>query len=392
MKTEVKVPSVGESITTGVLVAWLKHNGDQVQEGENLFELETEKATLEIPSPGTGTLEILVEEGAEVLIDQTVAVLDSQQEAAEPSAQSPQGEQITKAELKAKEAEPVDKEPAAAPQSKPASSRPKEKEVEAKPPDVKQKAPPEPTSLPQAPAVKKPAVEKRRTERVTMTAIRKKTAERLVQAKSTSAYLTTFNEIDMQKVIEIRAHYKTDFEKEHGIKIGFMSFFVKACCQALREFPDLNAQVEGQEIIYNHFYDIGVAISIERGLLVPVIRDADKLHFADIETAIADLAKRAREKKLSPDELTGGTFTITNGGIFGSLMSTPIPAYPQSAILGMHAIKKRPVVIDDKIEIRPMMYVALTYDHRIIDGRQAVSFLMRIKEYIEDPDKLLLEL
>jgi 2-oxoglutarate dehydrogenase E2 component (dihydrolipoamide succinyltransferase) len=225
-----------------------------------------------------------------------------------------------------------------------------------------------------------------------MTGIRQRTAERLVQAKSIAAYLTTFNEIDMQKVIEIRAHYKTDFQKEHGIRIGFMSFFVKACCQGLKEFPDLNAQVDGQELIYNHFYDIGVAISIERGLLVPVIRDADRLHFAEIETTIADLAKRAQEKQLSPDELTGGTFTITNGGVFGSLLSTPIPAYPQSAILGMHAIKNRPVVVDEEITIRPMMYVALTYDHRIIDGRQAVSFLSRIKEYIEDPDKLLLEL
>jgi 2-oxoglutarate dehydrogenase E2 component (dihydrolipoamide succinyltransferase) len=225
-----------------------------------------------------------------------------------------------------------------------------------------------------------------------MTAIRRKTAERLVQAQHAAAYLTTFNEIDMQKVVEIRAHYKTEFQKEHGIKIGFMSFFVKACCQALREFPQVNAWVDGQDIIYNHFYDIGVAISIERGLIVPIIRDADKLHFADIEAVIADLAKRAQEKKLAPDELTGGTFTITNGGVFGSLLSTPIPAYPQSAILGMHAIKKRPVVIDDRITIRPMMYAALSYDHRLIDGREAIGFLARIKEFIEDPDKLLLEL
>jgi 2-oxoglutarate dehydrogenase E2 component (dihydrolipoamide succinyltransferase) len=245
---------------------------------------------------------------------------------------------------------------------------------------------------PAVPATQKPAKEKRRSERVPMTAIRRKTAERLVQARSTAAHLTTFNEIDMQKVIEIRAHYKADFEKEHGTRIGFMSFFVKACCQALKEYPDVNARVEGNDIIYNYFYDIGVAISIDRGLIVPIIRDADKLHFADIETAISDLAKRAQEKKLLPDELSGGTFTITNGGVFGSLLSTPIPAYPQSAILGMHAIKKRPVVIDEQITIRSMMYVALTYDHRIIDGREAVGFLARIKEYIEDPDKLLLEL
>lgn len=386
MKTEVKVPSVGESITSGVIVAWLKKNGEQVQESENLFELETEKAVLEIPSPAAGTLEILVEEGAEVSIGQTVAALDSQQEAAKPSdaapTQKPAAE--TKQEIRTELA--AGKDSATPTLSAPASAK-------------KQAEPAEPSSPASVEAAASGAVdqrmsagEKRRTERIPMTAIRKKTAERLVQAKSIAAHLTTFNEIDMQKVIEIRAHYKTDFEKEHGIKIGFMSFFVKACCQALKEFPDLNAQVDGHQIIYNHFYDIGVAISIERGLLVPVIRDADKLHFADIEAAIADLAKRAQEKKLSPDELTGGTFTITNGGVFGSLLSTPIPAYPQSAILGMHAIKKRPVVVDDQMTIRPMMYVALTYDHRIIDGREAVSFLVRIKEYIENPDKLLLEL
>jgi 2-oxoglutarate dehydrogenase E2 component (dihydrolipoamide succinyltransferase) len=358
-----------------VVVAWLKHNGDQVREGENLFELETDKAVLEIPSPGAGTLETLVEEGTEVSIGQAVALLDSEKTAAQPAA-APQPEKPA---------------PEAKQQVKPTG------------PPAKVPAPAETPSATAASKAPVPAVtpaasagaatdEKRRTERVPMTTIRKRTAERLVQATRTAAYLTTFNEIDMQKVIEIRTHYKTDFQKEHGIKIGFMSFFVKACCQALREFPDVNAQVDGDAIIYNHFYDIGVAISIERGLIVPVIRDADKLHFADIEAAIADLAKRAQEKKLSPDELTGGTFTITNGGVFGSLLSTPIPAYPQSAILGVHAIKKRPVVLDDQIVIRAMMYVALTYDHRIIDGREAVSFLARIKEYIEDPDKLLLEL
>jgi 2-oxoglutarate dehydrogenase E2 component (dihydrolipoamide succinyltransferase) len=239
---------------------------------------------------------------------------------------------------------------------------------------------------------KKQVAGKRRTEQVPMSTIRKKTAERLVQAKQTTAYLTTFNEIDMQKVIEIRTQYKAQFLKEHGIKIGFMSFFVKACCQALKDFPSVNTQLEGNDIIYKYFYDIGVAMSIDKGLLVPVIRDADMRHFAEIETTIASMGQRAKDKKLMPDELAGGTFTITNGGVFGSLLSTPIPAYPQTAILGMHAIKKRPVVIDDQIIARPMMYVALTYDHRVIDGREAVSFLARVKEFIEDPDKLLLEL
>lgn len=379
MKKEVNIPEIGESITTGVIVSWLKHNGDQVKEGETLFELETDKALLEIPSPGTGILEILVEEGTEVSIGQTVALLGTDDaETVEPA--PPSTTETAKAEV---EQPPHVEAEAQTPKSEPFSSpEPAQAGVET----------PETTPPPSAAAGQAPTGDKRRTERVRMTTIRRKTAERLVQARQRAAYLTTFNEIDMQKVIEIRTHYKTEFQKEHGIRIGFMSFFVKACCQALKEFPDVNARVDGEDIIYNYFYDIGVAISIERGLIVPIIRDADTLHFADIEAAIADLAKRAQEKKLSPDELAGGTFTISNGGVFGSLLSTPIPAYPQSAIFGMHAIKKRPVVIDDEIAIRPMMYVALSYDHRVIDGRQAIGFLLHIKEYIEDPDKLLLEL
>ena len=379
MKKEVNIPEIGESITTGVIVSWLKHNGDQVKEGETLFELETDKALLEIPSPGTGILEILVEEGTEVSIGQTVALLGTDDaETVEPA--PPSTTETAKAEV---EQPPHVEAEAQTPKSEPFSSpEPAQAGVET----------PETTPPPSAAAGQAPTGDKRRTERVRMTTIRRKTAERLVQARQRAAYLTTFNEIDMQKVIEIRTHYKTQFQKEHGIKIGFMSFFVKACCQALKEFPDVNARVDGEDIIYNYFYDIGVAISIERGLIVPIIRDADTLHFADIEAAIADLAKRAQEKKLSPDELAGGTFTISNGGVFGSLLSTPIPAYPQCAIFGMHEIKKRPVVIDDEIAIRPMMYVALSYDHRVIDGRQAIGFLLHIKEYIEDPDKLLLEL
>ncbi|MHC4694327.1 MAG: 2-oxo acid dehydrogenase subunit E2, partial [Planctomycetota bacterium] len=308
MKQEVKIPEIGESITSGIIVSWLKHKGDQVEEGEILFELETDKALLEIPSPGTGTLEILVEEGTEVSIGQTVAMLgtDEAEKAKPASEQEPAAEPAAPLTTEASEAEgekPPDveakvktPEPAPPSSSKPAQAGEQAGEI-----------------APVVPAVASQAAagEKRRTERVPMTAIRRKTAERLVQARQTAAYLTTFNEIDMQKVIEIRTHYKTEFEKEHGIKIGFMSFFVKACCQALKEFPDVNARVDSEDIIYNYFYDIGVAISIERGLVVPIIRDADKLHFAEIETAIADLAKRAREKKLLPDELTGGTFTIT---------------------------------------------------------------------------------
>ena len=211
-------------------------------------------------------------------------------------------------------------------------------------------------------------------------------------ARQQSVHVTTFNEIDMGKVMEIRSRHQEAFEKEHGIKIGYMSFFVKACCKALAAHRELNAEVDKDEIVYNNSYNIGVAISLDRGLIVPVIRNADTLTFAGIETAIADFAKRAREKRLMPNDLTGGTFSITNGGIFGSLMSTPVPAYPQSAILGMHAIQKRPVVVDDAIIIRPMMYVALTYDHRIVDGRDAIGFLKKIKEFVEQPDTLLLEM
>lgn len=370
MKKEVKVPSVGESITSGTVVSWLKHTGDQVRQGENLFELETDKAVLEIPSPDAGRLETLVEEGTEVAIGETVATLTSDGEAAAPS---PPAEEKPPAAAE-KKAEPA--KPAAPQEAPPLTAAP----VQAQPPKPPA-APPQPQ-----------AGKGRRVERVPMTAIRKRTAARLVQARQTAAHLTTFNEIDMQKVSDIRTRHKADFEKEHGTRIGFMSFFVKACCQALKEFPAVNTQVEGDDIIYQYFYDIGVAMSIESGLIVPVIRDADSRSFADIEAAIADLAKRAQEKKLLPDELAGGTFTITNGGVFGSLLSTPIPAYPQTAILGMHAIKKRPVAIDDQIAVRPMMYVALSYDHRVIDGREAIGFLARVKDYIEEPDRLLLEL
>jgi 2-oxoglutarate dehydrogenase E2 component (dihydrolipoamide succinyltransferase) len=385
MKKEVKVPSVGESINTGVIVSWLKHSGDKVEEGENLFELETDKAVLEIPSPGAGILETLVEEGTEVEIGQTVAMLSSEKK--EKKAAPPRKKESSKAVESVPKAEEKLKEPASA--GEPAQET---VQLEPSPPAQAEQKEPKPSPEPPVVVTEQRAKESRRTERVPMSAIRKRTAERLVKAMQNTAYITTFNEIDMKKVIDIRMQYKDQFQKEHGIKIGFMSFFVKASVQALKEFPAVNTQVDGSDILYKYFYDIGVAISIDEGLIVPVIRDADRLHFAEVEKTIADMAKRAREKKLMPDELSGGTFTITNGGIFGSLLSTPIPAYPQTAILGMHAIKDRPVIIDEKITIRPMMYVALSYDHQVVDGRDAVRFLARIKEYIENPDKLLLEL
>jgi 2-oxoglutarate dehydrogenase E2 component (dihydrolipoamide succinyltransferase) len=424
MKEEIKVPSVGESITTGVIVSWLKHNGDKVEEGDILFELETDKAVLEIPSTGAGTLEILVEEGKEVSIGQTVALLGSGDVEKQTAPPTPQQKPATEDQKNAsqvlspavrrivaehnldtntikgtgKDGRITKADALDAVEQKNASGRTQEKtaaiESASPPPVAPEPAIPKKQPPPSASTMSSTGqmTAEQRSERVPMSAIRKRTAERLVQATQNSAYLTTFNEIDMEKVIDIRTQYKEEFQKEHGIKIGFMSFFVKASCQALKEYPSVNTQIDGNDIIYKYFYDIGVAISLDQGLIVPNIRSADKLHFAEIELMIASMAQRAREKKLLPDELAGGTFTITNGGIFGSLLSTPIPAYPQTAILGMHAIKKRPVVIDDQITIHPMMYVALTYDHRVIDGREAVGFLARIKDFIEDPDKLLLEL
>jgi 2-oxoglutarate dehydrogenase E2 component (dihydrolipoamide succinyltransferase) len=384
MKQNVQVPAVGESITSGVIVAWIKHTGDRVKEGENLFELETDKAVLEIPSPAAGILKTLVEEGTEVAIGQTVATVDSEGTAPENAPA------LKEERIPTEQAPLVVQQPMTEPDE--ALLAEDKKEFASPTPEQAAAKPPGPPAAATVPSPRADVASERRTERVRMTAIRRKTAERLVKARQMAAYLTTFNEIDMGKVIEIRTQYAAGFEKEHGIKIGFMSFFVKACCQALEEYPGVNAMVDGDDIVYNHFHDIGVAISIERGLVVPIIRNADTLHFAEIEAVIADLAKRAQNKQLLPNELIGGTFTITNGGVFGSLLSTPIPAFPQSAILGIHAIKKRPVVVDEEIAIRPMVYVALTYDHRVIDGREAVGFLVRVKEYIEAPDKLLLEL
>jgi 2-oxoglutarate dehydrogenase E2 component (dihydrolipoamide succinyltransferase) len=248
------------------------------------------------------------------------------------------------------------------------------------------------TQHPTTPIPTGPRPNAAREERVRMTRLRKTIALRLKESQNTAAQLTTFNEVDMSHVMALRAEYKEDFEKKHGVRLGFMGFFVKACIAALKELPNVNAEIEGDDIVYKNYYDMGVAVSTERGLIVPVVRDADKLSLAGIESAIADLGTRARDGKLKLEELQGGTFTITNGGVFGSLMSTPILNSPQSGVLGMHKIQKRPVVVDDKIEIRPMMYLALSYDHRLVDGREAVTFLVRVKENLEDPQRLLLDI
>jgi len=359
MEHDVVVPAVGESISKGTLSSWLKQTGDHVAEGEDLFELETDKATLAVPAPAAGILRIAVETGTEVEVGQMVGRIS-----ADAGAEGPV------------------KAPASPVQS--GGSRVSEKPLEK---EETRTAP-----APGAPVSNEsPAEERRGQERVRMSAIRKLTAERLVRSQHQAAHLTTFNEINMSRVSEIRKAHGPLFEQKHGVRLGLMSFFVKACCRALKDYPALNAYVEGDEIVYNHFFNIGVAVATERGLLVPVIRNADRMSFADVERSIRTFAQRAKDKKLSPDDLTGGTFTITNGGVFGSLLSTPIPNPPQAAILGMHTIQNRPVALGDQVAIQPMMYAALTYDHRIIDGREAVGFLVKVKQLLEDPLRFVLE-
>ncbi len=378
MKLDITVPSVGESVTQGILAAWLKAEGDAVSEGSDLYELETDKATVTVPAPASGILSISVKAGTEVTIGQVVGGI----EPSEAAPAAPPAPTVV--------APPKEPAPRQAPQPRPAASAQK---ADPRPAGPQTAAAPAPT--PRAPAPRPEPLEGER--RVPMTSLRKRIAERLVQAQHASASLSTFNEVNMQKVSDLRSRYKDDFEKAHGVRLGFMSFFVKACCLALAEMPIVNARIEGDEIVYNAAPDIGVAVSTERGLVVPVVRDADRLSLAEIESAIADLAARARDRKILPDELAGGTFSITNGGVFGSLLSTPLLNYPQSAILGMHTIQRRPIAepaADGKGElvvIRPMMYVALTYDHRLIDGREAVSFLRRVKELVEDPWRLFIE-
>lgn len=366
MRIEIKAPELSESVQTGTLLAWRKQAGETVKRDETIADLETDKVILEISAPASGTLaELLVAEEAEVRAGQVLAILETDEVVLIP-------EPAVKPAAKPVESAPV--VPAAAPVA-----------VE---PDV-------PVARPQACPPCPPCAtetEQRVERRVPMSRLRQRIAERLKEAQQTAALLTTFNEIDMQPVQELRARYKARFEQEHGIKLGLMSFFVKATCQALKQFPALNAYVDGHEIVQHDYYDIGVAVSSERGLVVPVLRNADRMTFAEIEQAIVDFAHRANSLELSLEELEGGTFTLSNGGVFGSLLSTPIVNPPQSGVLGLHKIQDRPIAENGQVVIRPMMYVALTYDHRIVDGREAVSFLKAIKDDLEDPGRLLLEL
>ncbi len=462
MKSEVKVPEVGESVTSGILAGWLKEDGETVSEGEELFELETDKATLAVPAPADGVLSIQVSEGTEVEVGRTVAVVDTEAAAGpgdrpaegaapahdaapgtahaapahdavdhgtsapdhdvaeegsaeegpsprlspavrrvvaeyglDPREITPTGKNgriLKKDALRAAEARRDEEAGTAEPQARSTEDSPTGGPAGSR---TGSAAAPQPaaaksTAAKLAPSQPSPPAEERR-RRVKMSTLRRRIAENMVASKQSAAHLTTFNEVDMSAIMELRSAYRDTFLEKHEVKLGFMSFFVKAACAALAAYPEVNAFIDGEEIVYNDFYNIGVAVSTERGLIVPVLRDADTKSFAQIEREILDYTKRAGDRRIMPDELTGGTFTISNGGVFGSMLSTPIPNPPQTAVLGMHAVQKRPVAVNEEVVIRPMMYLALTYDHRLIDGREAVRFLVSIKELIEDPRRLLLE-
>ncbi|MFA7461359.1 MAG: 2-oxoglutarate dehydrogenase complex dihydrolipoyllysine-residue succinyltransferase [Trueperaceae bacterium] len=430
MATDVKVPAAGESISEVFIGTWLKKPGEAVAVDEPIVEVETDKATLDIPAPVAGVLlEQLKGEGDAASIGEVIARIDetaTAAAAAEPAAATPAAAEPAPAAA-----------PAAAAPAAPAPATPRAPEpAPAKRPDVAKPQGVQATSVMPAAARlleesdlsadEVPATgpggrllkedvqnylayreraaaqdsaqvaggvqfEARQEEVVPMTLLRKRIAERLVEAQQTAALLTTFNEADMTAVMELRSEFKDSFEKKYGVRLGFMSFFVKAAIDALKMIPQLNAEIRGTDIVYKNYYDIGVAVSTQKGLVVPVLRDADRLSFADTEKAIADFGQRAMKNRLKPDELQGGTFTISNGGVFGSLLSTPIVNPPQSGVLGMHSIQQRPVALNGEVVIRPMMYLAMTYDHRMVDGREAVTFLKRIKEAIENPTRMLLE-
>jgi 2-oxoglutarate dehydrogenase E2 component (dihydrolipoamide succinyltransferase) len=416
MPVEIKVPSVGESITEGSIARWIKSDGDRVAQDDPLFELETEKATQEVPAPAAGVLRIKVKAGERVAIGSVVGTIEEGAGApARPRSPVP----AAPARDDARPRPPERPAPAPGKQPQPTAGLPMGFSPAARAKvaehgidpgtlhgtgrhgvvlkeDVptrreEPRAPARPADKPVAPpAPPAPADPTLRETRQPMSAIRQRIAERLLAAQKGTASLTTFNEADLSAVIELRNRYKDRFKEKHDVGLGFMSFFVKAAVEALKAYPQVNARIDGTDLVLQHSYNIGVAVSTEKGLMVPVLRDADRLSFAEIEKAVASAAARARDGKIGVADLQGGTFTITNGGIFGSMMSTPILNPPQAAILGMHAIQKRPVVRDDQVVVRPMMYLALTYDHRIIDGREAVLFLVRIKEGVEDPERLLL--
>ncbi|MCP4329507.1 MAG: 2-oxoglutarate dehydrogenase complex dihydrolipoyllysine-residue succinyltransferase [Alphaproteobacteria bacterium] len=419
MATELIVPTLGESISEATVAKWFKAVGEPFSVDDPLVELETDKVTVEVPAPVGGALvEIKAEEGAEVEVGAVLGMIgDADGKAAAPAAAeaSEKKPETTPEPAPAEDPQPAaaadegeaplspavqrlvaenDLDPAAIPASGKNGRLTKgdvldylEKKA-AMPEPAKAEAAPAKADAAPAPA----AAADPREERVRMTRLRKRIAERLKEAQNTAAMLTTFNEVDMTRVMALRATHKDAFEKKHGVRLGFMSFFARASIIALKEIPAVNASIDGDEIVYKNHYDLGVAVGTPQGLVVPVVRDADKMSFAEIEGTIAELGRKARDGKLTMEDLSGGTFTISNGGVYGSLMSTPILNTPQSGILGMHKTMMRPMVVGDKVEPRPMMYLALSYDHRVIDGREAVTFLVRVKECLEDPERILLDM
>lgn len=396
---EVKVPVLPESVADATVSQWHKKVGDVVKRDENLVDLETDKVMLEVPAIHDGVLEkILFQEGSTVKSNQVIAVINSDAAAAKSGASAAEVEKPAKATATAQaSAQTSSTSKSAADSLSPSARRAaSEHEVDVSKvqgtgkdqrvtkADIKSHAE-------KAAPISAEMLDARMEKRVPMSRLRARVAERLLEVKNNTAMLTTFNEINMQPIMDLRAEYKDKFEKAHGVKLGFMSFFVKASVAALKRFPIVNASIDGQDIVYHSYYDVGIAVSTDRGLVVPILRDADQLSMADIEKEILNYSVKAREGKLSLDDMTGGTFTITNGGVFGSMLSTPILNAPQSAILGMHNIVKRPVVENDQVVVRPIMYLALSYDHRIIDGRDSVSFLVTIKQMLEDPARLLLD-
>jgi 2-oxoglutarate dehydrogenase E2 component (dihydrolipoamide succinyltransferase) len=414
MLVEVKVPALSESVAEATLLSWHKKQGEYVKRDENLIDIETDKVVLELPAPESGVLTKIVKgDGGTVVSNEIIATIDTDAKAADGAAAT--GPAAAAAATAAKPAGKPAEKTTAAPRTDSPPAMPAAKKIAAdnnldtaqidgtgrggrvlKEDVVNKLAAPAATAKPSAPLPSPVNIDQvlgdRPEQRVAMSRLRQRVAQRLVESQSTAAILTTFNEVNMQPVMELRNRYKDKFEKEHGVKLGFMSLFAKAAVHALKKYPVVNASVDGTDIVYHGYFDIGIAVGSPRGLVVPVIRNVDQLSFADIEKQIADYGKRAQDGKLTIEELTGGTFSISNGGVFGSMLSTPIINPPQSAILGVHATKERPVVENGQIVIRPMNYLALSYDHRIIDGREAVLFLVAIKDALEDPARLLLEL
>ena len=405
MSIEIKVPPLPESVSDATLVAWHKQPGETVSRDESLADLETDKVVLEVPAPVSGTLlEIRVKDGATVTAGDVLAILEEgevvaaavveeKQDApkAEKAAVEPKGESAHKLSPAVRRLLDEHDLDATIVVGSGKDGRITKSDVMAylKSHSDENVTPGDPApELELGAATAGPA---RTEERVPMTRLRARIAQRMVEAQHAAAMLTTFNEVDLTKVISLRSRYKESFQQEHGVKLGFMSFFAKAVVEALKKFPVVNASVEGDDIVYHNYFDIGIAVSSERGLMVPVVRDVDQMSFAAVENAIAVLGGKARDGSMSMEDLTGGTFTITNGGIFGSMLSTPILNPPQSAILGMHAIQQRPIAVDGEVVIRPMMFLALTYDHRIVDGKEAVQFLVSIKQSLEDPGRMLLQ-